>query len=89
MQLHIVIYGQVQGVFFRSSTKEVAEKLGIVGGVKNNSDGSVETLAQGTKENLEKFLTWFKKGPSGARVEDVEVEWSQATSQYKDFEILR
>ena len=58
MQAHIRIYGQVQGVFFRSYAKEVADRLGLVGWVKNNPDGSVETVAEGSKEKLEEFVKW-------------------------------
>jgi len=88
MQAHIRIYGQVQGVFFRSYAKEVADRLGLVGWVKNNPDGSVETVAEGSKEKLEEFVKWCKKGPSGAMVEKVEVKWGEKSEDYDQFEII-
>ena len=71
--LNIKIHGQVQGVFFRVSAKEEAEKLGITGFVKNAPDGSVYIEAEGEKENLDKFIKWCKNGPEHAEVEKIEV----------------
>lgn len=89
MQVHIRIYGQVQGVFFRGGAKEEADKLGLVGWARNDRDGSVEILAVGSKSNLDKFVAWCRKGPPGAQVERVQVDWSQANGNFKSFEILR
>lgn len=72
--LSIQIFGQVQGVFFRATAKEQADKLGIKGFAKNMPDGSVYIEAEGEKENLDKFLKWCQTGPSMARVEKVEVK---------------
>lgn len=88
MQVHIRIYGQVQGVFFRRGAKEEAGQLGLVGWVRNDVDGSVETLAVGPKSNLEKFIAWCKKGPPFAKVESVEVDWSRDESSFDAFDIL-
>lgn len=71
--LNIKIYGQVQGVFFRVSAKEKAEKLGITGFVRNEKDGSLFIEAEGEKQNLDKFLQWCKKGSPMAKVERIEV----------------
>lgn len=88
VQVKVRIYGQVQGVFFRHSAKREAERLGLVGWVKNNDDGSVEVLAQGPKDKLEEFVAWCKKGPPSASVEDVEVSWSRETDAFGSFEII-
>ncbi len=64
----------VQGVFFRTSTKEMADTLGIKGWVKNESDGSVLILAEGPADQLNQFLSWVEKGPSHAQVSDTEKE---------------
>lgn len=68
---NIQIYGLVQGVFFRVSAKEIAEKLSLTGFAKNMSDGSVYIEAEGEKENLDKFIKWCYAGPSMAQVEKV------------------
>lgn len=85
--VHIVISGRVQGVFFRQSAKREAEKLGIGGWARNNSDGSVEIEAEGDKAQLEEFIKWCKKGPSVAFVNNVEVEWSDYTEGFEEFSI--
>jgi len=60
----------VQGVFFRASTKEMADTIGIKGWVKNESDSSVLIWAEGTVDQLNQFLAWVEKGPPHARVSE-------------------
>jgi acylphosphatase len=67
------VYGRVQGVFFRTSMKEVAEDLGVDGWVRNMPDGSVEALVSGEEEKVEKILEWCRRGPELARVDRVEI----------------
>ena len=89
MQVHIHIYGRVQGVFFRSSAKDMAGKLDLVGWVRNNPDGSVEVLAYGPKGRLEEFIKWCKVGPPGAFVEKIDTDWSEQEELGKEFIIIR
>ena len=86
--VRMAIFGQVQGVFFRRAAKEEADKLCLVGWARNRDDGSVEILAIGSKEKLEKFVKWCKKGPPFAKVEKVEVDWSETEETFGSFEIL-
>lgn len=69
-----LISGRVQGVFFRESTRRVAESLSITGYAKNLSDGSVEVLACGSREAIGKLESWLQHGPPMARVERVSGE---------------
>jgi len=72
------IRGRVQGVFFRASTREVAQSLGITGHAINLRDGNVEVLACGEPAALDKLAAWLKDGPPSASVTDVvanEVAW--------------
>ncbi len=86
IQAHIIVYGLVQGVFFRASTVEKAKELGLTGWVRNGKDGeSVEIIAQGSKEQLEKLILWAKKGPQGAKVECVEVKWEENETKVEEF----
>lgn len=87
MTVHIRIYGQVQGVFFRRQTKAMADSLGLVGWVRNNNDGSVETVAAGPKGKLEEFMKWCRRGPFLSNVENVEVEWKKSKRGFGDFEV--
>jgi acylphosphatase len=72
--LKVSVSGLVQGVFFRASTKEKAEQLGLKGYVMNESDGSVLIHAQGESNSLTALLSWCESGgPEGAIVDKVEV----------------
>ncbi|MEM1642993.1 MAG: acylphosphatase [Desulfurococcaceae archaeon] len=84
---HIKVYGIVQGVFFRSSMKRVADKLGVKGWVRNLPDGSVEAVVEGPRNRVEELIKWAHKGPPLARVDRVEVVWEQYIGEFKDFRI--
>lgn len=66
------IEGRVQGVWFRESTRKEAEPLGITGYARNIADGSVEVLACGDDEALDRLAEWLENGPPMARVSNVE-----------------
>ncbi len=83
----IRIKGKVQGVFFRASTRETAQRLGIKGWVRNLSDGTVETVAEGEDDALEKFIAWCKKGPENALVTDIDIDMQAATGKFDNFTI--
>jgi len=83
---HVRIYGRVQGVWFRAHTKDIADKLGIKGWVRNVPDGSVEAVFEGDDESVEKIIEWCHRGPPLARVERVEVEYEEPRGEEK-FEI--
>lgn len=77
------IKGRVQGVFFRASTRQVAESLAVTGHAINLSDGNVEVLACGEAAALDKLAAWLKDGPPSASVTAVsvqDVEWEQLPS---------
>ena len=83
------VRGLVQGVFYRASTVDRAEALGLVGWVRNCPDGSVELEAEGPRERLEQLVTWCRRGPSGAAVTDVELEWLAETGREREFRVRR
>lgn len=72
--LHITVSGRVQGVFFRASAKQEADRLGLSGRVCNEPDGSVSIDVQGDEKALSHFMAWCHHGPSGARVAKVRAE---------------
>jgi acylphosphatase len=86
--VHLVIKGKVQGVFFRASTKDKANELGIKGWVKNMPDGNVEVLAAGNKDQLENFIEWCRRGPKQAIVSDVVVSNAEE-SFLNEFRIIK
>ncbi|HUD96188.1 MAG TPA: acylphosphatase [Woeseiaceae bacterium] len=68
------VTGRVQGVFFRDSTRRTATELGLTGYAKNQADGSVEVLACGSEDALDRLVDWLQSGPKLASVERVEAE---------------
>ncbi len=68
------VYGRVQGVFFRASTAEEANRLGLTGRAVNLPDGSVEVLAWGAPDAVERLRAWLHTGPPLARVERVDCQ---------------
>jgi acylphosphatase len=87
IRVHLRISGRVQGVFFRGSTEDEANALGLAGWVRNRSDGTVEVVAEGEARIVERFVAWCHCGPPGARVADVEVTRSEATGEFPRFEV--
>jgi acylphosphatase len=78
--MHCFVTGKVQGVWFRASTQDEANTLGLTGWTCNLSDGRVEVFAFGEKEHLLMLFEWLKKGPKLARVDDVtyeEIPWQE------------
>jgi len=86
-RLHGIVTGIVQGVNFRWFTQRRAADLGLVGYVRNHSDGSVEFVAEGSRDALERLLDVVRVGPASAAVENVDAQWSAPTGEYQRFEI--
>ena len=86
-RVHIIVKGFVQGVFFRSNTKEVATELGLKGYVKNLPDENVEVVAEGKEKEINKLIEFCKKGPSFAKVKDIDIKFQKPTNEFDDFEV--
>jgi acylphosphatase len=88
-RVKIILSGKVQGVFFRDFAKQNANKLGMVGYVKNNKDGTVEIVAQGEELKMEEFVRLCKRGPIFAKVESARVnnEDIADVEEYEYFDI--
>jgi len=69
-----VVAGRVQGVFFRASTRSMAERLGVSGSARNLPDGRVEVVACGRPEAVAELREWLRYGPPGAQVTGVSCE---------------
>jgi acylphosphatase len=68
----LVIRGRVQGVFYRESMRQEAARLGVTGWVRNQRDGTVEAVVQGTPAAVEAILAWARRGPPDADVSAVD-----------------
>ncbi len=84
---HVCVSGDVQGVFFRDSTREKAEQLGLSGWVKNLPDGRVEALFEGPTDKIREMVQWCEQGPRHATVENVDVEFDTAQEDLSGFEV--
>ena len=84
---HVQISGQVQGVFFRDSTRQKAEELGLAGWVMNTSDGNVEAVFEGPSEKVREMLRWCEEGPQHASVEHVDTDFEEAGGDFTGFEV--
>ena len=83
-----VVYGRVQGVFFRDFISRRASELGLTGYVRNLPGGqSVEVQAEGERELLEKLVGYLKAGPPASRVEKVMTSWPEYTGGYTGFRV--
>lgn len=87
-QLHMVVRGRVQGVYFRASAQREARRLGVCGWVRNRADGSLEIVAEGEEAAVRDLHGWAQKGPSAARVDRVDTRWRSYVGEYADFRIL-
>ncbi len=81
------ISGRVQGVWFRQSTRQVAEKFGVNGWVRNCADGSVEAVLEGEQDSVQSVVDWCRNGPELARVDDLQLSWKDAEGLFCRFEV--
>jgi acylphosphatase len=72
-RVRVLVYGEVQGVFFRAETRERARRAGVVGWVRNLPDGRLEAVFEGPQAAVDALVEWCRRGPPGADVQEVEV----------------
>ncbi|HEY4498275.1 MAG TPA: acylphosphatase [Candidatus Paceibacterota bacterium] len=85
--LKIKVFGRVQGVIFRHSSKKKAEELGIRGFVRNEPDGTLYLEVEGEAKPLGEFIEWCRKGPVLAEVTRAEIKETEPKG-FRNFEIL-
>jgi acylphosphatase len=84
----VVVRGDVQGVFFRDSTRREAESRGVAGSVTNRDDGAVEAVFEGPEAAVDAMVEFCRAGPSRAEVEDVEVTEEQPEGRRGGFSVI-
>ena len=87
VSVRAVVYGRVQGVFFRAFVEEHAQRLGLAGYVRNLSSGAVEVVAEGEREHVERLVRYLRTGPPAAIVDRVDIKWSEYTGDHSEFRI--
>ncbi len=88
-RVHIWIKGRVQGVGFRSHVEYNALQIGVLGWVRNLGNDTVETVAEGTKFQIDEFVQMVKQGPRAARVDEARVEYEETTGMLEGFTVKR
>ncbi|MGA9524525.1 MAG: acylphosphatase [Myxococcaceae bacterium] len=90
VRVSLRIRGRVQGVYFRQSTQEEAQRLGgLTGWVRNLPDGDVEAVVEGPRDRVEALVAWCHRGPPSARVAEVRRDDGTATGEFSVFEVRR
>jgi acylphosphatase len=89
VRAHLMVTGRVQGVAYRWSAQQEGRRLGLVGQVRNVPDGSVEAVVEGPRASVDEFVSWCRRGPELAEVDDVSVEFADATGEFRWFVVGR
>jgi acylphosphatase len=83
--MHIRVKGRVQGVGFRAHVEYYAKQIGVTGWVRNVGWNTVEAVAEGTREQVERFIEMMKEGPRMSRVDEAQVDYETATGEFVEF----
>lgn len=90
IRAHVWVKGRVQGVGFRAHVEYAARQIGdITGWVRNVGYDTVEAVAEGRREQIERLIEAMKQGPRMSRVDEVKVEWETPNGEYNAFSVKR
>ena len=87
VRVSIRVSGRVQGVFFRQTTAQEANRIGVKGWVKNLPDGDVQAVIEGEREEVDRLVQWCRYGPPSARVDEVKVTQETYTGEFTNFSV--
>ena len=87
--VHVWVKGRVQNVGFRAHVEYSAKRIGVTGWVRNVGYDTVEAVAEGEREKVERFLDMMKAGPQGSRVDDSKVDWENPSGEFRSFDVRR
>ncbi len=88
-RVHVSVKGRVQNVGFRAHVEYSARQLGLTGWVRNVGYDTVETIAEGERSSLDRFVESVKSGPRGSQVDESSVEWQDPTGEFSYFSVRR
>jgi len=90
VRAHVWVHGRVQGVGFRAHVEYSARQIGgLAGWVRNVGYDTVEAIAEGEREKVERFIQMMKDGPRASRVDESKVEWENPTGEFREFGMRR
>jgi acylphosphatase len=84
----VVVHGFVQGVYFRDTTRRLAQQRGVAGWVRNRPDGAVEAVFEGETDAVESMVRWCEQGPRGAQIDGIDV-FDEPPEGLQRFEVRR
>ena len=84
-RLRIIVSGRVQGVGFRWATQKTARQLGVNGYVRNLPNGDVEIVVEGDDTAIDRMISWARKGPAWARVDNLKMDEIAGPAEYTEF----
>ena len=87
-RVHILVSGNVQGVFFRQALKVVAKKNNVSGWVRNLKDRRVEAVFEGDSKSISSVIEWAHIGPANSRIDDIEVINEEFKNEFSTFDVL-
>ena len=89
MRAHVWVKGRVQNVGFRAHVEYSAQLISVTGWVRNVGYDTVEAVAEGEREKIERFVEMMKNGPQGSRVDESKVEWENPSGEFRSFDVRR
>jgi len=87
VRVSIILTGRVQGVAFRYYARNIANRLGVKGWIRNLDNGAVEATIEGERNSVNQMIEWCKKGPNLALVEDIKIIWQSYAGDFSEFHI--
>ena len=87
VRVYIILTGRVQGVAFRYYARNIANRLGVKGWIRNLDNGAVEATIEGERNSVNQMIEWCKKGPNLALVEDIKIIWQSYAGDFSEFHI--
>jgi acylphosphatase len=88
IRAHILVSGRVQGVYFRQSTLQEAQILGVNGWVRNLMDGRVEAVFEGEEHSVKTLVNYCRQGPPSAKVSNIDVSYGPYKGEFSTFKAL-
>ena len=89
LRAHVWVKGRVQGVGFRAHVEYYARQIGVTGWVRNVGWNTVEAVAEGERNQVERFIEMMKQGPNASRVDESIIEWEDVTGEFQEFGVKR
>lgn len=89
VRAHVWVKGRVQGVGFRAYVESIAGQTDVTGWVRNVGYDTVESVAEGDRVNVDRFIEMVKEGPRASRVDESRVEWEDVTGEFREFGVKR